>query len=152
LGPLQKFSSPRWLIPPEDTYEPDSDIEVGPPPPPAEVGERRKAGVQWGTGVWRLAVLRRETGEAYACGARCNGHVNADNARVCKKFVTIGSSGLSVEVITLRLKRWLVAGLDSDDWRGDDLQRQHVDLGGQHLRDFANGLTEAACDRIANAQ
>ena len=56
--------------------------------------------------------------------------------------------------LQLRLKRWLIAGLDSDTWNHDagDLQEQHVGMGGTFLEEFSHGLTEADCDRIANAQ
>ena len=63
-------------------------------------------------------------------------------------MVTIGDSGLSREDLFLRLKRWLIAGLDDGDWEEDEKRSRHVGMGGQHLRDFAEGLSEQVCDRI----
>ena len=50
----------------------------------------------------------------------------------------------------LRLKRWLIAGLDDEDWETDDLRAEHIAMDGRHTQDFADGLSEAECDRIAN--
>ena len=52
----------------------------------------------------------------------------------------------------LRLKRWLIAGLDDSDWKGDRRRSMHVSLGGKFLQDFSVGLSEAACDEIANRE
>ena len=51
----------------------------------------------------------------------------------------------------LRLKRWLVAGLDDADWETDDPRAEHIGMGGTYMKDFADGLSEAECDRIAGA-
>ena len=55
-------------------------------------------------------------------------------------------SGVSDDVLRLRMKRWLIAGLDSDDWEEGSKQSHHVGMGG---REFADGLSEEQCDRIA---
>ena len=34
------------------------------------------------------------------------------------------------------------------DWEEDEKRSRHVGMGGQHLRDFAEGLSEQVCDRI----
>ena len=52
----------------------------------------------------------------------------------------------------LRLKRWLIAGLDDSDWEEDRRRTMHVSLGGKFLQDFAEGLSEEACDMIANSE
>ena len=49
----------------------------------------------------------------------------------------------------LRTKRWLIAGLDDEDWDEDTKRSRHTGMGGPHLREFAEGLSEAECDRIA---
>jgi hypothetical protein len=126
------------------------------PPTPAHAA-RVRAGDQWGSGVWQLAVLHdTATGLPRGAGATCKCHTNAFDSRVCKKNVTIGRSGLTVAELRLRCKRWLIAGLDlpvaGDPLAGDNLQEQHVEMGGTYMQDFARGLTEAECDRIANAQ
>ena len=84
-------------------------------------------------------------------GGRCKMHKNAGCELECKKQVTIGESGLSLETLRLRMKRWLLAGIDDSDWDADALRTTHVNMGGIYLSDFAEGLSEEACDRIANA-
>lgn len=56
-------------------------------------------------------------------------------------------SGLSDEECQLRLKRWLVQGLDSSGW-GSNKRESHVSLGGVQLSHFAEGLDEASLDRL----
>ena len=103
--------------------------------------------------MWQLAVLSDKVlGVPRGAGATCKCHHNLADGRECKKNVSIGRSGLTVATLQLRLKRWLIAGLDSDAWVGDDMQAQHVAMGGIFLQDFAHGLSEDECDRIANAQ
>ena len=51
----------------------------------------------------------------------------------------------------LRLKRWLIAGLDDSDWDAEGRRTTHRSLGGKFLHEFAEGLSEEACDRIANS-
>ena len=71
--------------------------------------------------------------------------------KVCKKHATIGRSGLTPHDMRLRVKRWLIAGLDDGAWPEDTRRTQHVAMGGMHLIEFAAGLSEEACDRIAAA-
>ena len=52
----------------------------------------------------------------------------------------------------LRLKRWLIAGLDDSDWEGDRRRTMHVSLGGEFLQDLADGLSQEACDMTANSE
>ena len=66
-----------------------------------------------------------------------------------KKSVTVGHSGLSKADLFLRLKRWLICGLDDADWGGEDPRAEHIAMGGRHMEGFADGLSEAECDRIA---
>ena len=47
------------------------------------------------------------------------------------------------------MKRWLIAGLDDGDWEEDAKKTAHKALGGIHLHQFADGLSEEDCDRIA---
>ena len=70
----------------------------------------------------------------------------------CKKQVTFGSSGLSARVLTLRLKRWLIAGLDDSHWDEEGQRTYHVNQGGTFMHEFAVGLSEEDCDRIANSE
>ena len=95
--------------------------------------------------VWSGDIFR-------GCGATCKNHRNPHDGpnAVCKKAVTVGSSGLSKEELMLRLKRWLIAGLDDDGWEEEDKRDKHVSMGGRFMRDFAEGFSEEMCDRIAN--
>ena len=70
----------------------------------------------------------------------------------CKKQVTIGRSGLSARDLTLRLKRWLIAGLDDSHWDEEGHRSFHVNQGGRFMHEFAGGLSEEDCDRIANSE
>ena len=49
------------------------------------------------------------------------------------------------------MKRWLIAGLDDDDWEEDVKRTRHRGMGGTYMADFADGLSEEDCDRIAGA-
>ena len=114
-----------------------------------ELPERDKRGFPWGNGDWQLAEIYSK-GRLVGCGATCKGHFTLGSDATCKKSVTFGTSGLSRDDLMLRLKRWLIAGLDDADWEEDDPRAEHIAMGGKFLRDFADGLSEAECDRIAN--
>ena len=89
-----------------------------PEPPPPHPGGRPRAriGERWGRGHWELAPIQKD-GVVVGCGATCKDHTDAHRPQVtCKKQVTIGTSGLSYETLRLRMKRWLIAGLDDSDW------------------------------------
>ena len=67
----------------------------------------------------QLAEIANSSGEIIGCGAICGDHHDdAEDTRTCKKQVTIGRSGLTTRDLMLRLKRWLIAGLDDSDWEG----------------------------------
>ena len=66
--------------------------------------------------------------------------------------MTFGKSGLSTRDLTLRLKRWLIAGLDDSHWDEEGQRSFHVNQGGRFMHDFAAGLSEEDCDRIANGE
>ena len=70
----------------------------------------------------------------------------------CKKQVVCGRSGLSARDLTLRLKRWLIAGLDDSHWDEEGQRSFHVNQGGRFMHEFAFGLSEEDCDRIANSE
>ena len=112
---------------------------------------RRDVSVPWGTGVWALADITGPGKEIIGVGAFCKCHDSPGIRSICKKQVTIGKSGLSVKTLQLRMKRWLVAGLDDDDWDTDDPRQYHMDLGKAHyLADFEHGLGEEELDAIAS--
>ena len=63
----------------------------------------------------------------------------------------IGQSGLTHQTQKLRMKRWIIAGIDDGEWDLSAGAAKHIGLGKAHfLADFADGLSEEACDRIAN--
>ena len=97
--------------------------------------------------------MANSSGEIIGCGATCGRHVDSEgDTATCKKQVTIGRSGLSARDLTLRLKRWLIAGLDDSHWDEEGQRSFHVNQGGRFMRDFAAGLSEEDCDRIANGE
>ena len=80
-------------------------------------------------------------------GAICGLHSNSEDAPgiYCRKALTIGD--LSEEDCRLRLKRWLLAGLNDDDWPEDQARSRHLSLGGLRLVDFSVGDPESVLDR-----
>ena len=78
-------------------------------------------------------------------GAICGFHADRGGGpTACKKSVSIKS--LDHGSAVLRLKRWLLAGLQDEDWPVHRKRSHHVSLGGPHLRDFAVGLSEEEMD------
>ena len=64
--------------------------------------------------------------------------------------MTFGQSGLSADDLTIRLKRWLVAGFDSADWPPDRVRKTHMGLGGTpHPHELAVGLDDDSLTKIA---
>ena len=116
---------------------------------------RARVGEPWGSRHWELAPIRDSVGHVIGCGATCKDHIDVEGPRaglVCKSSVTIGQSGLSFEELRLRMKRWLLAGVDDEAWADRDRMRtHHVGMGGRYMHEFAVGLTEEECDRIAAA-
>ena len=103
----------------------------------------QKRAVAWG--VFQLAPIYNR-GQHTGWGAMCNLHSDAaDRANVaCKKARTKGA--LSDNECQLRLKRWLVAGLDDSSWPKDGARSAHVSLGGVQLAHFAHGLSAQQLD------
>ena len=99
-----------------------------------------------------IAPLRDKDENIVGYCGNCNGHHDALRPQiVCKKQVTIGRSGLTYETLRLRMKRWIIAGLDHDDWDLSVGATKHIGVGrAMYLADFADGLSEADCDRIAD--
>ncbi len=69
-----------------------------------------------------------------------------------QKKVSIRKSGLRARDLILRLERWLIAGLEDSDLDEEGRRSMHVSLGGRFLHEFAEGLSEEDCDRIANCE
>ena len=67
----------------------------------------------------------------------------AGQLRQCKKAMSQGD--LTEEACILRLKRWLVAGLQDREW-SNKKREHHVSMGGVQLRDFAEGMTSQELD------
>ena len=120
---------------------------------PGEARPKKRRGIPWGCGRWQLAEIWNSAGEIIGCGATCGRHVDSDgDTATCKKQVTFGKSGLSTRDLTLRLKRWLIVGLDDSDWDEEGRRSMHVSQGGRFMHEFADGLSEEDCDRIANSE
>lgn len=132
-------------------FGPDAEA----PPPPVldgvvpEAGGSRKRGIRWGNGGWMLAEIH-SNGRLVGCGATCKNHETIGSNSMCKQCVNIGDSGLICAVLMHRLKLWLVAGLDDAEWDTDDPRAEHISMGGRHMQDFADGQSEAECDRLAH--
>ena len=101
----------------------------------------------------KTAETANSSGEIIGCGATCGGHVDEEgDTATCKKQVAFGKSGLTTRDLILRLKRWLIAGLDDSHWDEEGRRSTHVSQGGRFMHDFAGGLSEEDCDRIANSE
>ena len=70
---------------------------------------------------------------------------------ICTQTVSIGASGLTRADLMLRLKRWLVAGLDDADWGTEDPWAEHVVMGGVYMVDAVAESSETECVRIDEA-
>ena len=131
---------------------PDESVPVPPPPPPHK-SKKKKVAEPWGKSNWSIAPIRDSFENIIGCGATCGDHTDvAFPWRECKKQVTIGKSGLSYATLRLRMKRWLIAGLDDSEWDQDEMQSHHVGIGGKYMCELAEGLSEEACDQIASSQ
>lgn len=109
---------------------------------------RHRRGEQWGP--FSLAPIYSE-GVRTGYGAICGLHHNSDDAPgiSCRKALTIEE--LSEEDCRLRLKRWLVAGLNDHHWPEDQGRSMHLSLGGLRLVDFSSGDPEPVLDRQVGA-
>ena len=104
-----------------------------------------RRGTVWGTmPAFQIAPIYA-AGVHSGWGAICNRHHDAGRGKAsqCKKAMSKGS--LSDEVCQLRLKRWLVAGLQDGGWP-QDKREYHVSTGGVQLAHFESGLSDAELD------
>ena len=136
----------------------ESEPEPVPPPPIAPPGQRPVAdllrvrthtarAIPWGP--WELAPVVPAGGQT-GWGAMCKGHLDRNGSKTaCKKQVSLGGrDNLGHAECILRLKRWLLAGLDDESWPRNCMRATHVGMGGRGLEDFANGMTEEQMDQI----
>ena len=137
---------------------PDAAADVPAPPVLAEaaIGQvrRRQArprqtmrrGHVWGTcPAFQLAPIHADGSVApTGWGAICGRHADPSRPGLqCKKAMT--NRDLSDQECQLRLKRWLVQGLDDVDW-GANKREAHVSMGGVQMCQFAEGLSSADLD------
>lgn len=117
--------------------------------PAASRGAKRKhqaRAIPWGP--FQIAPIVAAAGQV-GWGAICGQHCDRGNRLSCKKAVT-RSAGLSDSDCVLRLKRWLMAGVDDADWPLHRRRSHHVDMGGKGLAQFSNGPSEAELDAQAD--
>ena len=116
---------------------------------PAAPAQRSRRAFAWG--VFRISPLFSQ-GHQIGWEASCNMHQNTGDCvgTSCKKAINQG--GLSEEDCMLRLKRWLVAGLEDSSWDASRARSHHVSLGGSRLHHFAHGLDLASLDAKAGHQ
>ncbi len=133
--------------------QPATDNEGGEAPgepdgeAPAGSAGRQERGVAWGP--FTLAQIWSH-GKLVGAGATCGRHADATGltTTLCKKSVRFGRNELPEATCFLRLKRWLVAGMDDSSW-GPEARKEHIKLGGPGLEHFAEGLDEASLDELA---
>ena len=140
-----------------DDDDAEVDLSLVPPsdPPLASQGSRRRnvrRGHVWGSSpAFQIAAIHAAGSvEPTGFGAICGMHHDPANPTLqCKKAMSCG--GLTAEECKLRLKRWLVAGLDSAGW-GANRRESHVSMGGVQLSHFAEGLSLEDLDRAVSHQ
>ena len=133
-----------------------TEADLGSQPRARRVGADSRAHVSraipWG--VFQLAPIVPKTGVTRGWEVICGRHRNKGegNTSVCKKNINLNADeGIDDAEAVLRLKRWLVAGLQGEDRLSVNLQRSdHVKLGGRRLQDFAEGLSEQQCDDVVS--
>jgi hypothetical protein len=70
-------------------------------------------------------------GELVGFGARCGLHMNeGETTTQCKKACNLAAAGCDATELVVRLKRWLVAGLDDTSWVADSQRTHHFGMGG----------------------
>lgn len=112
--------------------------------PEAKPHQRRA--IAWGP--FQLAPIVPQTGLT-GWGAICGCHADRQGSKTsCKKAVSVHV--LTEAEAVLRLKRWLLAGLSDDDWPAHRLRSHHVSMGGKHLEDFSEGLSEEEMDLVVS--
>ena len=102
-------------------------------------------------GPFQLAVIQKNgltIGMGITCGRHCNLSEEASGGGTqCKKQVTLGNSGLNLEDLEIRLKRWLVAGLIAGPTWGPEKRTAHVNMGWKFLHQFRSGLSSERLDQ-----
>ena len=82
-------------------------------------------------------------GTLHALSLQCKRHRDlgeGDHVQ-CARDLTL-SKGFTQDEAIRRLKRWYISGLYDNEWPADSMRTQHKSLGGQLLRDFADGSPE----------
>ena len=136
-----------------EDVEVDWPLDPPPCPPEASVAPRRRnvrRGQVWGSSpAFQIAPIHAAGSvEPTGFGAICGMHRDPANPTLqCKKAMPCG--GLSPDECKLRLKRWLVAGLESGKW-GVNKRESHVSMGGVQLSHFAEGLSLEDLDRAVS--
>ena len=117
----------------------DAADDAPPFPAPGKRAALRR-GEAWGS--FFISPLYR-SGVHVGWEGLCNLHQDSHDKQgtSCKKSLAKGH--LSDAECKLRLKRWLVAGLDDAGWKRGLQRSHHVSFGGHLLSHFATGLDEA---------
>ena len=137
----------------EDGASASADEAVEAPPLPAPEAaprlprQNQRRGLPWGPFIISPIVPRSgHCGWGAICGLH---HDRGEGQHVlCKKAVSFLGGALTQSDCILRLKRWLVAGLDDRGFPCHRKRSHHVAQGGKHLVDFAEGLTERELDEF----
>ena len=80
----------------------------------------------------------------------CNSHFDRDGSKTaCKKAVML-SDDVDQSTAVLRLKRWLIAGLQDEGFPPQRARAHHVGLGGRGLLEFAEGPGEEEMDDLVS--
>lgn len=118
-------------------------VDLPPAPPAAFVGPRRarvKRTNPWGPddAPFGVAPIAEKGVCVIGMGATCFLHSNSsdEHSRMCKKALTFGAEGVTPDEATIRVKRWLIRGLQLDP-NLPDCRSLHRDIDAR--RDCAAG-------------
>ena len=102
-----------------------------------------KRGEPWG--IFTISPIYREgVHVAWEALCRCRNNAGDKLGSTCKK--SVARTSLTDAEARLRLKCWLVAGLDDKEWLENNKRNCHLSMGGPLLGHSANGLSEAELD------
>ena len=121
-----------------------SGVDIDPPAASSSKARTLQSrGFAWGPfTISPIYSQQVHTGWGAICGLHADKHGTSTQ---CKKAVTLGQVG-DHGVAVVRLKRWLLAGLEDASWPKHCQRQHHVSLGGKGLQAFEAGPSETELD------
>ena len=118
-------------------------VDIDTPASSSKARTLQSRGFAWGPfTISPIYSQQVHTGWGAICGLHADKHGTSTQ---CKKAVTLGQVG-DHGVAVVRLKRWLLAGLEDASWPKHCQRQHHVSLGGKGLQAFEAGPSETELD------